>query len=403
MERQRNTRHVAEWHLRGRPKTRGEYVGKEEEQEGYILPVSEVHDIPNVYVEREGWSKSKTGSRAFMRDVLCCIPPRFFSSCFGVHYSYPALNYESFLSQVKTGDIFLFEGKGSYSWAIQCFTRMRYSHIGVAIKMLDPKDSSKPHFMLWESTRPDGAYDFITGTEKKDGLRLVSMHEKLYGYAHRNYSISYRPITVMSEKVRKRISTGEAGRKAWELILRGARIPYETDYVELLNSHKRWVIGQSGNPGEDEKSLDAVFCSEALAWFFRDAMGLSLQDEQEGITWEPRDFTPEDFAEETEGIPFVYSDPPLASFGGQYIVASRESVDKGLTQRYMAYLKSQPKLGNRFHAMVDGARTMTEIIEGGSQTIHIDGRKLWDIDFGYNKYPVIDEKGMQNVILDEYT
>ncbi|MHA1682434.1 MAG: hypothetical protein ACTSUE_15965 [Promethearchaeota archaeon] len=316
-------------------------------------------------------------------------------------YEYPALDYESFLSQAKTGDILLFEGKGGFSWVIQCFTHMRYSHIGVVIKMIDPENPTKPHFMLWESTGSDGTYDFVTGTDK-NGLRLVSMHEKLYEYARQNYGISYRPMTVHSEKIRDRIGQGEAGLNAWELIMRGAQIPYETDYVELANAHKRWVVGSSGNPAEDRRSLKAVFCSEGVMWFYRDAMGLSLHDEQEGIEWLPRDFTPEDFAQETEGVPFVYSDPSQASFGGQYLVASRESIDDGLKQRYQAYMKSQPALGNRFHAMVDGAVSTTETLDGGGNAVHINGSKLWTVDFGQNQYPGTDEKGMQSVTLDQY-
>jgi hypothetical protein len=278
---------------------------------------------------------------------------------------------------------------------------MRYSHIGVVVKIADPDNPTHPHFMLWESTRPDGTYDFITGTDK-DGLRLVSMHEKLYEYARQNYSISYRPMTVWNEKVRKRIERGDAALKAWALFLQGSHIPYETDYVELANSHKRWVVGTSGDLLKDSKSLESVFCSEGVMWFFRDAMGLSLEDEVEGITWLPRDFTPEDFAKETEGIPFAYSDPPQASFGGQYVVASRGSLSKGLKKRYQDYMRSQHALSIRFRAMLTKAVGVAEMPDVGGRVIHIDGEKLWKLDFGENAYPLTDEQGMESVSLNQY-
>lgn len=352
--------------------------------------------------EDKEWAKSKVGSRTYLRDaVCCCIPSALVPSCMTTRYTYPSLDYESFLSQVKTGDIFLFEGRGGASWTIQCFTGMRYSHIGMAVKMIDPEDPRNPQYMIWESARPGGSYDFITGTDK-NGLRLVNMHEKLYEYATLNYSISYRPITVWDDAVREKIGEGEAFMKAWALFLQGAHIPYETNYVELANAHKRWIVGSSGDLLKDRQSLKSVFCSEGVMWFFQNAMFLSLEDEEEGITWLPRDFTPEDFAKESEGVPFTYSDPPQASFGGQYVVASRGSINKGLKQRYQEYLRSQPILAKRFHAMVSSAIRVSSSAE--NKIVNVDGRKLWKIDFGQNAYPLKDvETGMTSVSLDKYT
>jgi hypothetical protein len=312
------------------------------------------------------------------------------------------LKYEEFLSQVKTGDIFLFEGTGGYSWAIQCATGMRYSHVGVVVKLVDPKDPTRTHFMIWESTGPDGSYDFITQRDK-NGLRLVSMHEKLYEYARRNFSISYRPITIWDEKARRRIGEGEAGMKAWTLFLQGSHIPYETNYVELANAHKRWVVGSSGDVMKDQQSLKSVFCSEAVMWFFRDAIGLSMEDEEEGITWLPRDFTPADFARETEGIPFAYSDPPGASFGGQYVVASRELIGKGLAKRYREHMRDQRRIGRAFQTMLKASVKRTDTRDGGGRTVHINGKKLWRVDFGENAYPLTDaETGTASVSLDRF-
>ncbi len=346
---------------------------------------------------REQWDKSRTGSAGFLRDTLCCLP----FSCLCARYSHPVLDYEKFLSQVKTGDLFLFEGKGAWSWAIQCVTQMRYSHMAVAIKLVNPKEPERPYFMLWESTQKDETYDFITRTDK-DGLRLVSMHEKLYEYANANYSVSYRPIRVHEEGVRKRINDGKAGTKAWELILRGAHIPYETDYIELANAHKRWVVGERGHAGEHNR--DSVFCSEAVMWFYRDAMGLSLEDEENGITWVPEDFTPADFAQESEGIPFAYSDPPRATFGGQYEVASRGSIDDGLVRRYQAFLRTKDAMASKFNAMIaKGVKVVeSERTDPVTRTIHLNEDVLWRVDFGSNKHPSVDDEGMARVPLEEY-
>jgi hypothetical protein len=398
-----------EWHLVGRVK-----VGEDEEEEEEASLLSQRRrrisgspgfpGSPGSFGKRRGWGRSMVGSRAFLRDAICCcVPSALIPKCLITSYEYPSLDYESFLSQVKTGDIFLFEGKGGSSWTIQCVTGMRYSHVGMAVKMIDPNDPTNPQFMIWESTRPDGTYDFVTGGDK-DGLRLVNMHEKLYEYSILNYSISYRPLTVWDDRVREKIGHGAVAMHAWTLIMRGAHIPYETNYVELANAHKRWIVGASGDVLKDRKTLESVFCSEGVMWFYRDAMFLSLEDEEEGITWLPRDFTPEDFAKESEGIPFAYSDPPQASFGGQYVVASRGSIDKGLRQRYHEYRRSQSTLARRFRATLNSAVHATAMPDTGRNAVRIDGEKLWKIDFGQNAYPLKDvNTGMTSVSLDKYT
>ncbi len=348
--------------------------------------------------EGEHFGRTHSTAAESVHDALCCLPIGWFSCC-SSSSNRIFTDYENFLSQVKTGDIFLFEGTGGFSWWIQCTTTVKYSHIAVVVKLVDPANPGKPHFMLWESSGKDGMYDFVT-KGSKDGLRLVSMHQKLYEYGMNDYSVSYRPMTVYDKTSLDYIAEGRTNMKAWELILRGAHIPYETDYVELLNSYKRWVVGERGHLGEHNR--ESVFCSEGVMWFYRDAMGLSLEDAENGITWVPEDFTPEDFAQESEGIPFAYSDPPRASFGGQYTLVTKNTIGKALRRRYREFMRNKDSISADFTAMLRAGVSSVKEDAHGATVIYLHGDKLWKIDFGQNAFPVHDDQGMTRETLDRY-
>lgn len=316
--------------------------------------------------------RSKSGMA--VRNAFFCFP--FSLCCNGPGYSGVPIDYKDFLAQCKTGDILLFEGKGVYSRIIQCAGTTKYSHIGMIVKM-KVHGVDEPMFFVWESTKPDGSFDFITRTDK-DGPRMVNLHEKLYEYSRANYSIHYRPLWMHDERLIGKMENGEASDKSWDIFIKGSRALYETNYGELANAHKRWVVGSETHTSENQKAL---FCSEALMWYYKEALGLSLLDESRAVSieWEPENFTPEDFAESTEGIPFAYSVPPQATFGGQYIVAARDVPNPLLKKKYLEFTKNEKRLEEAFTMVLRNAFKLN-----ADSSVRIPGIEMPLILFGSN-------------------
>jgi len=275
---------------------------------------------------------------------LCC----YFSGGFGISrrdtsgYLYQ-ISYEYFLRTAKTGDLILFEGKGLSSCLIQCSTQVRYSHIGMVLRIRDEKASGQDHIFIWESTRPDQTYDFLTGTDK-DGPRLISAHERIFTYARNNYTVTYRPMKIWDSRIIEQMGSGLTDLYMWATILLMSRLPYELNMRELANAHLRMITGI------DNPNQKSIFCSELVAITYRNGMGLSLTDIETGIQWAPQDFTPEDFAEQTQGIPFAkdsYSRdgmhmirPAQTTYSGQYVLSSYSHIDSVLVNLYRGFLTS---------------------------------------------------------------
>jgi hypothetical protein len=318
----------------------GEGRGEGEEEEMRIRRGGEWYEAthPNIVAYEHG---------AFgLRSLFCCFTGGFAITRNGGP-NQGIVSYEYFLKTAKTGDILLFEGIGVFSWAIQCFTQVRYSHVGMVVRIRD-EDTGEDHLFIWESTTQDQTYDFLTRRDK-NGPRLVSAHEKLYQYAKNNYTISYRPMRIDDPRVIADMEDGLTDLYLWAVLFSMSKVPYETDVFELTNAHLRLITGITEQ--REKGNRFAMFCSELVSYTYRNGMGFSFVDHRISRAMAPEDFTPEDFAEETQGIPFamdfyrgehqgVLVRPAQAIFGGQYIIATASRMDKLLDFMYKKFLRS---------------------------------------------------------------
>lgn len=81
---------------------------------------------------------------------------------------------------VKRGAIFFCSGRSLSARFVRLTTWSRWSHCG----MLDIDAVTQTPF-LWESVQnPDGCIDVLTETNRKSGVRLVPLHDRLERYAH---------------------------------------------------------------------------------------------------------------------------------------------------------------------------------------------------------------------------
>jgi hypothetical protein len=277
--------------------------------------------------------------RMEIRSLICCFTGGFGITRRGAN-TREVVSYRYFLDTARTGDILLFEGNGAFSFVIQCFSQLRYSHVGMVVRLLD-EETGKEHLFIWESTTKDQTHDFLTGRDK-NGPRLVSAHEKLLEYAVNNYTISYRPMRIDDPRIVADIEDGVTDLYMWATFFLMSKLPYETDIFELSNAHLRMITGVT----EDREMGNrfAMFCSELVGYTLRNGMGFSFFDYRDNRAMAPEDFSPEDFTEEAQGIPFAmdfYRDnggilvrPAQALYGGQYIVATNSRIDAMLRRKY---------------------------------------------------------------------
>jgi len=150
-------------------------------------------------------------------------------------------SYKDIRDDIQTGDIILFSGKGIFSRLIRWFTKSKYSHVGMAVRM--------PEYdmvLIWESTTLSKTKDVITGTKTK-GVQVVSLSERVQGYRG---------------KVVWRKLSGELSKdQLYALLelrheLRGK--PYERSRLELL-------LAGIPNINMGNENLRSVFCSELIA------------------------------------------------------------------------------------------------------------------------------------------
>lgn len=185
------------------------------------------------------------------------------------------MRYEDMRSQLKTGDILLFSGKGGISEGIKFFTVSRWSHTAIVYRFdgpLDPKGS----IFCWESTTLSNVKDADTGKLTK-GVQRVELSERLEKCFAKGYDISVRPLSkALSEDML--------------LILNNFRHevsgrPYEKDKIELLKA------AYDGLFGDNTEDLSSLFCSELVAEAYQ-RMGL-LTEKLPSNEYVPKDFSSE--------------------------------------------------------------------------------------------------------------
>jgi hypothetical protein len=207
------------------------------------------------------------------------------------------ISYTDFRRVAKTGDQLLYQGKGWSSCLIKAGTQSKYSHCGTVIRMRDGS------LYVWESTKPDDTFDFFTLTDK-DGPRLIDADEQLFGYASKNYAVTYRPIRIYDNTLRANLRTRRAQSDIWKVFRAMSKVPYEKNYLELIHPQKRFTVGGALSTFWGG-SKHSIFCSELNLYTLNQGMGISLRDPVSGIVMASEDFIPKDISWEGEALPFT--------------------------------------------------------------------------------------------------
>ena len=185
------------------------------------------------------------------------------------------MKYESIRSQLKTGDILLFSGKGGISEGIKFFTLSKWSHVGMVYRLDDSRDA-KSSIFCWESTSLSNLRDADTGKLTK-GVQRVELSERLERCFASGYEISVRPLAKgLSDDMVRALNDFPhevSGR------------PYEKDKIELLKA------AYDGIFGDNREDLSSLFCSELVAEAYQ-RMGL-LTEKVPANEYTPKDFSSE--------------------------------------------------------------------------------------------------------------
>jgi hypothetical protein len=177
------------------------------------------------------------------------------------------VEYESIRSELKTGDIVLFSGKGGVSTAIKWFTTSRWSHVGMVLRL-----PAYNMILLWESTTLSKIKDLQTGTARK-GVQVVPLSTRLKTY---DGDVGLRRLQVPDEA-----ALNYAALHEFRAEVRGA--PYEESEIELVKS------AYDGPFGGNVEDLSSLFCSEMVAEGYQ-RMGL-LPGRPASNEYTPKDFS----------------------------------------------------------------------------------------------------------------
>ena len=178
------------------------------------------------------------------------------------------MNYSDYRKVAKTGDIFLFSGKGNISDIIKYLTKGRWSHIGMVLA------PTPDIVLLWESTTLSNLVDIDTQRQSR-GVQVVELSRRLRTYEGEVALRQIEPaLTPAQESILFLLRHEFKSRK------------YEQSLIELFRSAWDWIGGQN------KADLSSLFCSEMVAEAFM-AMGLI---ERTG-SMPANEFTPTDFAQ----------------------------------------------------------------------------------------------------------
>jgi hypothetical protein len=196
--------------------------------------------------------------------------------------------YQNIRSNIETGDIVLFSGKGGISAGIKWFTQCDWSHVGMALRL--------PEWnlvLLWESTTLSNIKDLESGIARK-GVQLVPLSERMKGYKG-EVAIRHLKIQRTPEMLQK---LGE-----FRETVKGRK--YEEDKIELIKA------AYEGPFGQNVEDLSTLFCSELIAETYQ-RIGLLSEEKPSN------EFTPRDFSEK--------ADPKLSLLDGQLTEEIRVTV-----------------------------------------------------------------------------
>ena len=173
------------------------------------------------------------------------------------------MKYEKLRTKLKTGDIVLFSGKGFVSWLIKWFTKSKWSHVGMAMRILD-----YDMVLLWESTTLTKTKD-IHG-KSRSGVRIVPLSKALANYKG-EVGIRYLLTNKgLNKDVLAKMRNEFTGRK------------YEQNMLQLFKSAYDWTLGKN------KRDMSSVFCSELIAEAYQRLGYLSTKQPS-------NEYTPDDF------------------------------------------------------------------------------------------------------------
>lgn len=174
--------------------------------------------------------------------------------------------YSEIRPTLSTGDLVLFSGSGIISASIKFFTRSKYSHIGMVLRL------EHDFLAIWESTTLSPIIDLDTGLPAK-GVRVVPLSE----------SIRSARNVVVRRLLEADITPSDIERL---MQLRKDFIgkPYEQHERELIKA------AYDGPGGRNHPDLSSIFCSELVAAAYQH-IGLIDPD------LPSNEFTPGDFSE----------------------------------------------------------------------------------------------------------
>lgn len=149
------------------------------------------------------------------------------------------------MTDLKTGDIVLFSGKGFVSTIIKILTFSKWSHVGMVI--ID----DNYHFpLLYESTHDDSIQGLDSGKFNK-GVQCVPLHERISSYK--------------GDVAVRRLHNADLSKTRYKLNLMRkdcVNTPFERSKLELFSSI-RWLWFLRRKSGNDD--LSSQFCSENTA------------------------------------------------------------------------------------------------------------------------------------------
>jgi len=179
--------------------------------------------------------------------------------------------YSKLRHELKTGDVILFSGRGVVSAAIKLFTRSRYSHVGMVIRI-----EEWDIVLVMESTTLTDVADVDEGIPRR-GVQIVPLSTRIHQY---DGSVWIAPI-------KRRLNDEQiATLVRFRHEIQGKY--YEQSMTELIKS--AW----DGPWGKNDADLSSIFCSELVAEAFQ-RIGL-LPINPPANEYKPRDLGPRGMA-----------------------------------------------------------------------------------------------------------
>jgi hypothetical protein len=180
--------------------------------------------------------------------------------------------YDEIHGDLRTGDLVLFSGTGTFSRLIKFASGGKWSHVGLVL--VEPGLHAEP--LLWEATQLCDVQD-VEREDAREGVQLVPLRERVRLYDGE----------VTCRQLDRPLTAEMLGRLAERRGVLGQR-PYEQREVELARAvYDGWG---GASPRED---LSSIYCAELVAEVYQ-ALGL-LPEWPDGLP--SNEYVPLDFCE----------------------------------------------------------------------------------------------------------